>query len=206
MVNYKAKHFHVAIFGSARIKRNDPSYKRVYNLAKLIGKEGYDVVTGGGPGIMRAANSGHQAGKKNHNHSHSIGLNINLPFEQHSNRHIDIEMDFNKFSKRLDKFMYLSHAVVVCQGGIGTMLELFYTWQLTQVKKINHIPIILFGHMWEDLIKWVRRTALRNGLVSPQDLDNVHVAKTQQQVIKIINEAHNNYTCTNMKSCKLLRS
>jgi len=198
------KHFHVAIFGSARIKRNDPTYKRIYKLAKLIGKEGYDVVTGGGPGIMNAANAGHQSRKKNHNNSHSIGLNIKLPFEQSSNKHLDIEMDFNKFSNRLDKFMYLSNAVVVAPGGIGTMLELFYTWQLTQVNKINHIPIILYGNMWTDLITWIKKTALRNKLMSKKDLDNIHFAKNPEQVIKIINKAHNESICKNLDTCKII--
>ncbi len=103
-------HFRVSIFGSARIEENDPRYNQIYRLAKLIAREGMDVVTGGGPGIMEAANKGHEDGRGNLD-VHSIGLNIALPMEQSSNKHLDIKKDFQQFSKRLDYFMHLSNVV-----------------------------------------------------------------------------------------------
>jgi len=152
------KHFRVAIFGSARIQENDPRYNEIYRLAKMIAAEGIDIVTGGGPGIMEAANKGHRDGRKNGD-THSLGLTIKLPREQESNRHLDIKEDFDRFSDRLDHFMYLSNVVVVAPGGVGTMLEFFYTWQLVQVKHICDIPIILLGDMWPELVKWIEKMA-----------------------------------------------
>ena len=111
MAEYKhhidKKHFRVAIFGSARIKPNDPRYKQIYSLAKRIASAGFDVVTGGGPGIMEAANKGHREGRKKGKHVHSFGLNIMLPMEQSANKHLDIKKDFKRFSERLDYFMNL---------------------------------------------------------------------------------------------------
>jgi uncharacterized protein (TIGR00725 family) len=134
-------HYRVAIFGSARIKEGDQKYNDVFNIAKGLAEGGMDVVTGGGPGIMQAANAGHKSASKG---THSIGLNIKLPFEQDDNKFLDIKKDFDRFSNRLDAFMSLSDAVVVATGGIGTILELFYTWQLVQVQHLCETPIILF--------------------------------------------------------------
>ena len=124
------EHFRVTIFGSARLKSDDPRYKQIQSLAKMVAKEGFDVVTGGGAGIMEAANKGHKEGRKGNKDIHSFGLNIKLPMEQVANKHLDIKKDFERFSNRLDYFMYLSNIVVVAPGGIGTLLELYYTWQL----------------------------------------------------------------------------
>lgn len=121
------KHFRVAIFGSARIKKGDPIYELVYTLAKMISKSGMDIVTGGGPGLMNAASEGHHAGQKG-NKLHSIGLRINLPKEDKQATHLDVKKEFHRFSNRLDNFMRLSNIVVVASGGVGTLLELFYTW------------------------------------------------------------------------------
>lgn len=111
------KHFRVAIFGSARIKKDDPAYDEVYKLTHMIASENIDIVTGGGPGIMEAACKGHRDGRKS-DEIHSIGLNIDIPAEQKPNRHLDIKREFDRFSKRLDTFMVLSNAVVVAPGGV----------------------------------------------------------------------------------------
>lgn len=179
-------HFRVSIFGSARIKPDDPLYSDVFKLAKLIASENIDVVTGGGPGLMEAANKGHQAGRKD-NSTHSLGLNIKLPHEQGANRHLDIIKDFDRFSRRLDNFMLLSNAVVVAPGGIGTVLELFYTWQLVQVKHICTIPIILLGDMWKPLLSWIREWLVNKQRISESDLDNIFIASTVDDAYKIIN-------------------
>src|SRR3990167_4061590 len=118
------EHFRVAIFGSARVNQKDENYRLVFQLAKLLGSEGIDIVTGGGPGTMEAANAGHKL-----DISHSYGLLIKLPREQRANAHLDVKKEFTKFSERLHEFMKLSNAVVVAPGGIGTTLEFFYTLQ-----------------------------------------------------------------------------
>jgi len=151
--------FRVAIFGSARIKKGDSKYKLIFNLTKAIAAEGIDIVTGGGPGLMDAASRGHHAGRKNKK-TYTVGLTIHLPKEQKESYHLDIKKDFHKFSKRLDNFIHLSNVVVVAPGGVGTMLELMYTWQLVQVKYSCNIPIILFGDIWSDFIKWIKKRSI----------------------------------------------
>ena len=173
-------HFRVTIFGSARIKENDKIYKQVFKLATEIGKHRFDLVTGGGPGLMNAASSGHQAGDSG-NHADSIGLTISLPWEVKANKHLEIKKHFNKFSGRLDEFMKLSNVAVIMPGGIGTSLELFYAWQLIQVKHIAPIPVILIGGMWRELIDWVRKWQVKHGLVDKEDLDNIHVVKSNRE-------------------------
>ncbi len=179
------KDFKVAIFGSARVKKGDQIYKQVYNLAKAIGKHEIDLVTGGGPGLMEAANYGHFNGDKN-NKAVNIGLTIQLPWENEVNKYVELEEHFQHFSKRLDNFMALSNVAVVTPGGIGSCLELFYAWQLIQVKHIQPIPIILIGHMWAQLIKWIREYPLKKGLISPGDMQYIHVVKNNKEAMKII--------------------
>ena len=203
-------HFRVAIFGSARTKKEDQRYKHVYELAKKIGKHDMGVVTGGGPGLMEAANAGHEAGHtKGSGRARSIGLTIELPFEAGSNGFLDVEKHFMRFSNRLDTFMLLSQAVVVTPGGIGTCLELFYSWQLTQVKHICSIPIILYGEMWESLMDWFYEQPMKKGTVSPGDDHNIYVAHTVDDVMKILLHFHDVYEkegdnyCLNYKKYKI---
>lgn len=180
----KEKHFRVTIFGSARIQKDDEIFKQVFELAQEIGRHNFDVVTGGGPGLMDAANAGHQAGSPE-NSSHSIGLPIQLEMES-ANRHLDIRTHFKRFSDRLNHFMELSNVVVVMPGGVGTCLEFFYTWQLIQVKHIKPIPVILFGEMWENLIDWLRKWPLKNGLISSEEFASIHIAKNNDEALKMI--------------------
>mgnify|MGYP003994201601 CR=1 FL=1 len=203
-------HFRVAIFGSARIKKGDPRYKTVNSLATKLGERGFDVVTGGGPGLMQAANSGHHSGKKKNkkNHSHSIGLNIKLPFEQHPGKHLDVYKNFDRFSNRLDTFMTLSNVVVVAPGGIGTVLEFFYTWQLIQVKHTCNMPIILLGSMYKGLIDWIKKGPLKHKLMSKDDMKNIYLATKQSEVLKIIDQLNNDHQagqhiCHNFSKYKL---
>jgi len=186
------KRFTVAIFGSARAKQNDPIYRQVYRLGKAIGSRGLDVVTGGGPGIMDAANRGHHGGRKDH-HALSLGLNIILPTEQAANKHLDIKRDFQLFSARLDTFMLLANVVVVAPGGVGTLLELLYAWQLLQVKEIDDVPVILMGDMWKELMEWVRRWPLRRKLLSSSDMQCFFLVKNNSEAMKIIEVAHQAY-------------
>ena len=186
------KRFQVAIFGSARIKKGDSRYKQIHRLAKMIAAEGIDIVTGGGPGLMDAASRGHHAGRKNKD-TYTVGLTIHLPKEQKESYHLDIKRDFHKFSKRLDSFIYLSDVVVVAPGGVGTMLELMYTWQLVQVKYSSNIPIILFGDVWSDFIKWLKKGPLKNRFLDKEDLALLHQAKTCTEAIELIKKAYYEY-------------
>lgn len=184
--------FQVAIFGSARIKRSDPSYKQIYNLAKHIASEDIDIVTGGGPGLMDAATRGHHAGRTKKS-TCAIGLTIKLPFEEKKAYELDVSHEFKHFTKRLKMFMQLCDVVVVAPGGIGTILEFFYAWQLIQVGHVNPIPIILLGEMWADLMKWLRKWPLKNSLLSEEDMHHLHHVKDVTQAMVLIRQAHESF-------------
>lgn len=195
----KTGDFRVAIFGSARVKEGDEVYKQVFELAKAIGSHGYDVVTGGGPGLMEAGNRGHAEGDKE-GKAESIGLNIELPFEQTNNAYVEFVQNFEKFSDRLDTFMKLSNVFVVTPGGVGTMLEFFFTWQLLQVGKMDYKPIILVGVMWEKLIHWIIDYALKDGLISSSDFDYIYIVKDNYEAMSLIDRFNNQ--CVKSGSCK----
>ncbi len=185
-------HFRVAIFGSARLKEGDPVYRMVYNLSRLLAAEGMDIVTGGGPGLMDAASKGHHAGR-GPAPLHSIGLNIRLPKEQKDAFHLDLKKDFSRFSERLDHFMVLSNAAVIAPGGIGTLLEFFYTWQLMQVRHVCHIPLILLGEMWAELVDWIRNRPIRDGLLDEEDVKLIFLAKDCSEAFSIVRAAFEDY-------------
>jgi len=167
----KHKNFKVTIFGSARIKKGDHRYQQIKTLAKMLGERNMDVITGGGPGLMKAASEGHRIGNKNKK-AHTIGLAIRLFNEQKTNKYVNVEKKFIRFSNRIDHFMLLSNAIVVAPGGVGTLLEFFYTWQLVQVKQICNIPIILLGKQWKDLFKWLEKYPLKNRLLNRKEPTN----------------------------------
>lgn len=196
----KKQEFRVSIFGSARIKPEDPTYQETYNLAKVIGGMGVDLITGGGPGLMEAASLGHTAGDVK-NRAHSIGLNIILPFEQKPNEGLEFLDNHEVFSTRLDEFMLLSNAVVVMPGGIGTCLELFYTWQLIQVKHICGMPVILVGKMWRKLIDWVIDHPLHDHLMDPKDLHYIAVVDNWKQAVKVLKKAKEHFEKTGGNEC-----
>jgi len=128
---------------------------------------------------MQAANAGHKSVQSD---THSIGLNIKLPFEQEANKYLDIKKEFDRFSSRLDTFMSLSDAVIVAPGGIGTLLELFYSWQLVQVEHICETPIILYGNIWATLTNWLRTEVLAKGFSSSL----FHLASSKSTSISLI--------------------
>lgn len=202
------KRFRVAIFGSARLKKDSSRYKEVYKLAKMLAERDIDVVTGGGPGLMNAANSGLQDGRKSEG-TRSIGLNIKLLRKQKSNKHLDVKKEFSRFTERLDNFMVLSNIVVVAPGGVGTLLELFYSWQLAQVEHICNMPIILMGKMWPDFIKWLEKWPLKRKFFDKQDINLLFLAKDADETIKMIDTAYREYKkgnktfCLNYKKYKL---
>jgi uncharacterized protein (TIGR00730 family) len=182
-------HFCVVIFGSARIEPGDPNWHLIYDLAKRIAQEGIHLVTGGGPGLMDAASIGHYAGDINRK-AHSIGLKIKLPKEDIVSDHLDIRKDFSHFSTRLDNFMELANVVIVAPGGVGTLLELFYTWQLMQVKMIKHIPIILLGEMWSDFLLWIKKWLLKNKFLEQKDVDLLHLVENNEDAFSIIKQEY----------------
>jgi uncharacterized protein (TIGR00730 family) len=182
-------HFRVTIFGSSRIKESEPVYLQIYDLAKHIAARNIDIVTGGGPGLMEAANKGHRDGRKD-NECQSLGLNIKLPHEQQPNLHLDVYKEFEYFSSRLDTFMRLSNIIIVAPGGIGTLLELLYTWQLVQVRHIYHLPIILLGEMWKGLITWMRDNPLKLGFIDEDDFKKLYITHNNQEALVIIDQFH----------------
>ncbi|NRA45737.1 MAG: LOG family protein [Oligoflexales bacterium] len=185
LTKMETNYYRVSIFGSARLQPDTPAYKEVYDLAFQLAMRGIDIVTGGGPGLMDAANKGAKDGGQK---SRSIGLPIELPFESDANSHLDVKRQHKRFSSRLDEFMRISHAVVVTPGGIGTILELFYTWQLIQVGHIKPRPTLLLGggKMWDELINWINNWPLKMELMSPKDMDHLTICDSNEQVISTL--------------------
>ena len=184
--------FRVSIFGSARIKEGEPNYNLIEELSFRLGLEDIALITGGGPGLMEAGSKGHKKARTllgvQPDPIVNIGLNIKLPFEEYASLHLDIKKDFERFSERLEYFMQLSNAVIVSVGGIGTLLEFFYTWQLIQVHHINEFPIILFStdNRWEQLLEWINTWLLENKLIDEKDLDCIFVVKDIDSVINLL--------------------
>src|SRR5437660_4901717 len=181
----RVEHYRVSIFGSSRIRRGDPIYEEVKSLSSELARMGIDIVTGGGPGLMEAANSGASEGQIE-SHARSFGLAIHLPTEEAANPFVDKVFRHRTFFSRLHHFVRLSSAFIVMPGGIGTGLELFMVWQLLQVKHMSEHPLILVGTMWAGLIEWIDRTMVQKGLVSPQDLNIVSVVGSSKEAIPII--------------------
>ncbi|MGA0415034.1 MAG: TIGR00730 family Rossman fold protein [Flavobacteriaceae bacterium] len=178
----------VSIFGSARTKADTPHYELAVSIAKAITENGYGIITGGGPGIMEAANKGAQLAK-----GVSVGLNINLPFEQNINPYIDIDkqMTFEYFFVRKVMFVKYAQGFVVLPGGIGTLDELFEAFTLIQTEKIQRFPIILVGReYWRDLIEWIKNTLLKEKYISEEDLDLIEVVDTAEEVVTSLSNFH----------------
>ena len=188
----KRCNFRVAIFGSARIKKNQKVYREVYELARMIGMHGYDLITGGGPGLMEAASAGHTEGDKKRR-ADLIGLTIKLPFEESINHYLELRKDFTRFSERLENFMALSDALVISSGGIGTLLELSFCWQLLQVHHVEFKPIILVGKMWKKLISWMKKYMQTANLVSKEDFRFIVLVDKPEQALKVIDKYHRKY-------------
>ena len=182
----------VSIFGSARTNEKSEYYNLAVNVAKSIVKSGYGVITGGGPGIMEAANKGaSEAG------GISVGLNIELPFEQKQNMYIDSDksLDFDYFFVRKVMFVKYSQGFVVMPGGVGTLDELFEAITLIQTKKIEKFPIILVGKTyWSGLIDWIEKVLLdKHKAISPEDMNLIHIVDSPSQVTKILDSFYKQY-------------
>jgi uncharacterized protein (TIGR00730 family) len=175
----------ISIFGSARTPSNHPNYKLTVEIAKSVSKSGYGIISGGGPGIMEAANKGAQEAN-----GVSVGLNIVLPFEQESNPYIDKDklIDFQYFFVRKVMFVKYAQGFIVMPGGVGTLDELFEAFTLLQTSKVNKYPIILVGvEYWNGLIEWIKNRLLKEHNISPEDLDLIEVVDTKDQVMECLN-------------------
>ncbi|MEN8226185.1 MAG: TIGR00730 family Rossman fold protein [Bacteroidota bacterium] len=182
----------VSVFGSARTKPSDKHYKLAEQVAYLLTKKGFGVITGGGPGIMEAANKGaHFAGGK------SVGLNIKLPFEQQANPFIDPEnlIEFDFFFVRKVMFMKYAQGYVVLPGGFGTLDELFEAITLIQTAKLVHFPIVLVDRKyWTGLVEWIKQRLLEEENISPEDVDIIKLVDTPEEVVDVIEEFYKKYS------------
>ena len=174
----------VSVFGSARTAPTDPEYELASRTARMLGEAGFAVITGGGPGIMEAANRGaREAGVR------SVGLNIELPFEQRTNEYVDLELLFEHFFTRKVMFVRYACAFVVFPGGFGTLDELFEALTLIQTGKIRHFPVVLVGgSYWSGLLDWVRDRLLAEGKLAAADLSLMQVSEDPAEVVEIVAE------------------
>ena len=181
------QNYRVTIFGSARLKPATPAYEGVKRLAAELTKMGCDIISGGGPGIMQAANEGALSVDPKALHR-SVGIRVDLPFEQELNPFVGLAYEHRTFFSRLHHFMIASDAFVVVPGGLGTLLELSLAWQLLQVRKLYNTPLILVGKMWADLVEWGRRTMLIEGSELANDVDFTipHCVNTIEETIALI--------------------
>ena len=172
----------VSIFGSARTDRDHPTYKLTEEIAKRLSDEGFSIVSGGGPGVMEAANKGAQKGS-----SASIGVNIELPHEQHSNEYQDISLYFRHFFSRKVMFVKYASAYVVMPGGFGTLDELAEILTLIQTGKTRRIPIVLVGtDFWQGLVDWFINTLVKEGTISPNDPELFTVVDDADSAVEYI--------------------
>ena len=181
------ENYRVSIFGSARLKPGTPAYDGVKQLAAELTTMGCDIITGGGPGLMQAANEG-AASVDPTALQRSVGIRVELPFEQEVNPFVGHMYDHRTFFSRLHHFMIASDAFVFTPGGIGTLLELSLAWQLLQVRKLYNTPLILVGKMWAELVEWGRRSMLREGsdLASAVDFTIPHCVGSIEETVALI--------------------
>ena len=183
----------VSVFGSARTKPENQYYQSAEEIGYLLTQKGYGVITGGGPGIMEAANKGAKRGK-----GKSVGLNIELPFEQSHNQFIDNDklLNFDYFFVRKVMFVKYAQGFIVLPGGVGTLDELFEAITLIQTEKIGRFPIVLVGSSyWQGLLDWIKVTMLESEHnISPEDLDLFNIVDTPTEAVEIIEEFYKKYT------------
>jgi uncharacterized protein (TIGR00730 family) len=193
----KRERYRVTIFGSARIDEDSPVYNDVKWLASKLTLMGCDIVTGGGPGLMKAANQGSVAADPE-NRTESIGIRIALDFEQETNAFVEELFQHRTFFSRLHQFVLISNAFVVMPGGIGTSLEALMIWQLLQVRQLKNTPLIMIGSMWADLVKWAEEYMIKGEykLANDGDLKIPYCVDTVQDAIAILRQSQSQWLKT----------
>lgn len=189
---HETHYFRVAIFGSSRIQTEDENYARVRELARQLSYIGCDIVTGGGPGLMMAANEGARHGAYRHG-TRSFGLTILLPLEEQPNPFLDEVTAHKTFFSRLHQFIRLSHAYIVVDGGIGTTLEALMVYQLLQVRILQGHTLVFVGPMWKGLRSWIRDEIVARGLAGPGDVDLAHWVDTVEEAVAIVRQERNGF-------------
>ncbi len=180
----------ISIFGSARTRRNSPYYRMAERIAHDLAKKGFAVITGGGPGIMEAANKGAAAAG-----GQSVGLNIILPHEQRPNRYANIPLHFRYFFSRRVMFVKYCYGFVVFPGGYGTLDEFYESITLIQTARIHRFPIFLVGRkFWSGLIRWMRRTLLKERMISPADLQLFKVSDDPEYIVNTIKALYEDHS------------
>jgi len=176
----------VSVFGSARIGRADPSYRMARTLTRRLARHGYAIITGGGPGIMEAANRGAREGG-----GVSVGCNIELPFEQGLNEYVTLGMEFRYFFVRKTMFVKYAEAFCIFPGGFGTFDELFEALTLIQTGKVKHFPVVLFGtDYWAGMMHWLKASPLAEGKISPEDLRIFTLTDDVDEAVDVILAHH----------------
>lgn len=186
----KRAHYRVSIFGSARSNLGSFAYEQVKELSNGLAEMGCEIVTGGGPGLMQAANEGATEGATSEENQ-SIGIRVDLPFEQHVNPFVKESYKHETFFSRLHHFALASDAFIIVPGGIGTTLEAMMVWQLIQVGHIKKdTPLIFVGKMWAEFLSWGHNHFLPNQLVNPEDLEIPYCVNTAEEAISILQKHH----------------
>jgi uncharacterized protein (TIGR00730 family) len=176
----------VTVFGSARVGEAHPAYRQAREVSRRLAEAGFAVVTGGGPGVMEAANRGAREGG-----GLSVGFNIELPHEQRSNRYLDIGLTFKHFYVRKTMFVKAAEGFVIFPGGFGTLDELFESLTLIQTGKVLHFPVVLFDSgFWQPMLDWVRQRPLAEGMVSPEDVELLTLTDDPGEAVATIVEGY----------------
>jgi uncharacterized protein (TIGR00730 family) len=185
----RRERYRVTIFGSARMMTGSPIYEETKRTAAALAEMGCDIITGGGPGLMRAANEG---AALRPDRAHSIGIRVDLPFEQDTNAFVTKAFQHRTFFTRLHQFVLASDAYVVAPGGIGTVLETMMIWQLLQVRHMRKSPLILVGKMWPGLVEWVRSavSSFDPPLANPEDVAIPQCVLNSEDAIALVREDH----------------
>jgi hypothetical protein len=182
----------VSVFGSARVGEQHPAYEQAREVGKRLAEAGFAVVTGGGPGVMEAANRGAREGG-----GLSVGFNIQLPHEQHSNPYLDIALTFNHFYARKTMFVKAAEGFVILPGGFGTLDELFESLTLIQTGKVLHFPVVLFDTgFWRPLVDWIEQRPLAEGMVSSEDVALLVLTDDPGEAVETIVECYDRRCAT----------
>ena len=187
--------YRVTIFGSARAKPGTVAYEETKRVSKALAEMGCDIITGGGPGLMQAANEGVKLAGDS---AQSVGIRVDLPFEQEVNPFVELAFEHKTFFTRLHHFVLASDAFIVAPGGIGTVLETAMIWQLVQVRHLDATPLILVGKMWPGLVEWARTAMLEfeTPLASPADFDIPRCVANSDEAIEIIRAHREKWTAS----------